>query len=72
MISPFLEKCKKSLDKNGSCDALLTRLSKAFDCLNLLIAKLHAYGFELISLYYIMSYIKGRFQSTKVGASYSF
>ena len=41
-----------SLDKNGAYAALLTDLSKSFDCLpyDLLIAKLHAYGCELLSL----------------------
>ena len=53
--------------------ALLTDLSKAFDCLNhnLLIAKLHAYGIDRMSLNYIMSYLKGRLQRTKIGISYS-
>ena len=72
-IIPFLEKCKISLDRNGSCGALLTDLSKAFDCLNhnLLIAKLHAYGFDSLSLNYITSYLKGRSQRTRIGTSYS-
>ena len=69
----LLEKWKKSLDNKGVGAALLTDLSKAFDCLNhnLLIAKLHAYGFDDSSLTYILSYIKGRKHRTKVGNSYS-
>ena len=42
------KKWEKSLDKCSKCGALLTDLSKAFDCLlHMLIIKLHAYGFEI-------------------------
>ena len=43
-------------------------LSKAFDCINheLLIAKLHAYGFGKDALRLIYSYIKGRHQRVKM------
>ena len=69
----LLERWKRSLNRNGIGAALLTDLSKAFDCLNhnLLIAKLHAYGFDNSSLMFIQSYLKGRKQRTIVGTSYS-
>ena len=48
----LVEKCREVLDKRGYAGILLTDLSKAFECINheLLIAKLHAYGFSLESL----------------------
>ena len=51
----------------------LSDLSKAFDCINheLLIAKLHAYGFDNDALKFIYSYLKGRKQRTKINSSYS-
>ena len=69
----MLEHCKKALDNGKLAGALLTDLSKAFDCLNheLLIAKLEAYGFENKSLTYILSYLTDRKQRTKVNASFS-
>ena len=52
---------------------MLTDLSKAFDCLlhDLLIAKLHAYGFEIDSLRLIYSYLVGRKQRVKIDNEYS-
>ena len=54
-------------------DLLLTDLSKAFDCLvhDLLIAKLHAYGFDYLSLKLIYSYLTGRKQRVRVNAQFS-
>ena len=45
----MLEKWKSATDNEKSFGALLTDLSKAFDCLSndLLIAKLNAYGFKM-------------------------
>ena len=69
----MLERWKKALDKQKIAGALLTDLSKAFDCLNheLIIAKLDAYGFDFPSLAYIYSYLCDRKQRTKVNNSFS-
>ena len=58
----MLEKWKSAVDKGKSFGALLTDLSKAFDCLShdLLLAKLHAYGFSLSALKLIHSYLKSK------------
>ena len=54
----LIDKWKKSVDNGGAFGALLTDLSKAFDCLphELLVAKLDAYGFDKSSLKLIPSY----------------
>ena len=69
----LIEKMKKSLDKQHYAAALLTDLSKAFDCINHdhLIAKLEAYGFSPKSLKLIHNYLSKRRQRTKVNNSYS-
>ena len=69
----MLEKFRKCLDDGGEYAALLTDLSKAFDCLphNLLITKLHAYDFNTPSLKFIHSYLKERYQRVKISNSFS-
>ena len=64
---------KKSLDKRIICGALLTDFSKVFDCLlhDLLIAKLHAYGFKTHSLRMTHSFLVGRKQRVKIDKEYS-
>ena len=54
----LLEKWKAAVDKGKVFGALLTDLSKAFDCLNheLLVAKLNAYGFTLSPLKLVHDY----------------
>ena len=48
----LIEKWKKILDEKGFCGAVLMDLSKSFDTINheLLIAKIHTYGFEKSAL----------------------
>ena len=69
----FLEKCKAVLDNKGFAGAILMDLSKAFDCLNhdLLIAKLHAYGFNRTALKQVHSYLTDRQQRVKINGSFS-
>ena len=57
----------------GVSGVLLTDLSKAFDCLNhdLLIAKLHDYGFDYNSLPLIHNYLTSRFQRIRINSNYS-
>ena len=48
----MLERWKKAIDNDKISGALLTDLSKAFDCINheLLIAKINGYGFSKVHL----------------------
>ena len=69
----LLEKWKNCVDKGKVFGALLTDLSKAFDCLDheLLTAKLNAYGFNLPALRLIHDYLSNRKQRTKIDDNYS-
>ena len=64
----MIEKWHRELDKGNFVAAVLMDLSKAFDCINheLLIAKMHAYGFSHEALNFICSYLSNRFQRVVV------
>ena len=69
----MLEKWNLSKDKGDSFGALLTDLSKVFDCLSheLLIAKLAAYGFSRSALKLMYTYLFYRNQRTKISITNS-
>ena len=69
----LIENWKTSLDQGGYAGSLLMDLSKAFDTLNhdLLLAKLHAYGFDKNALEMINSYLSNRWQRTKINTTFS-
>ena len=69
----LLEKWKYTLDNKNFAGAVLMDLSKAFDTINheLLIAKLHAYGFCQNSLQLIMDYLTNRLQHIKINTTFS-
>ena len=53
--------------------ALLTYLSKAFDCLlhDIIIAKLNSYRFDMKALNFIYEFLRNRKQRTKIDNGYS-
>ena len=69
----MIEMWRKALDEGKVAGAILTDLSKAFDCIShdLLIAKLDAYGFDKPALMFVFDYLKNRVQRTKVNGAYS-
>ena len=69
----LIESWRHSLDNRGCSGAVLMDLSKAFDTINheLLIAKLHAYGFSKESLDIILGYLSDRWQRTKISVNVS-
>ena len=64
----FLEEWRSYLDKNYFVGAIITDISKAFDCIprNLLIAKLEAYGFDNYTIPYVYSYLENRKHCVKI------
>ena len=64
----LIENWRLHLDNKKFVGAVLMDLSKAFDCVphDLLIAKMHAYGFDLDTLVLFFTYLKNRKQGVKV------
>ena len=69
----MIEKWKKVVDNGGAFGALLTDLSKAFDCIphDLIIAKLEAYGFQIDALRLVHDYLSNRKQRVKLNETFS-
>ena len=69
----MLEKWKLSIDNKGFAGGVLMDLSKAFDTINhqLLLAKLHAYGFSKQALAIVCSYLSNRKQRIKINNVFS-
>ena len=84
-LSEFILACRKTYSANHVLKRLIGKwkksffgsvlidLSKAFDCVlhDLLIAKMHAYGFSSESLAFFYSYLKIRKQSVKINNTHS-
>ena len=68
-----IEKFKDDIDRGNEFGALLTDLSKAFDCIKhpLLIAKLYNYGVSLLTVNMIFSYLSNRTRQTKIDECFS-
>ena len=64
----MIEKFRNFLDQGDEYTALLVDLPKEFDCLplELIIAKLHAYGFDIPSLRLMQRYLTDNDQRVKV------
>ena len=69
----MIDKWKKAVDNNIVFGAILTDLSKTFDCIchDLLVPKLHPCGLSLPVLKMIEDYLLNRKQRKKVRSSYS-
>ena len=69
----LIERQKLCLDKQGFAGALLIDLSKDFATINheLLIAKLHTYGFSADALEVLLSYLRDRWQRVKINTTFS-
>ena len=70
----LLEDWRNKSDNNNVVDAVLTNLSKAFDCIphDLLVAKLDASGFNRDTVAYIYPYLKNRIQCVRINGTQSY
>ena len=73
-LLPMIEKCESLCRWRQIGRAILTDLSRTFDCINhnLLIAKLAAYGFRYESLNFMRGYLTDRKQRIRSNYTYSF
>ena len=73
VLLSIVEKCKTAMDNNKVYGAVLTDLSKAFDCLphRLITTKLKAYGLSANACMLIANYFTGRKQRVKIGGNRS-
>ena len=69
----LIENWKKSLDQEKFVGAVLMDLSKAFDSIphDLLIAKMHGYGFSIDAVTFFYSYLKRRKQNVRINNTHS-
>ena len=69
----LMESWRRSLDSRNYSGAVLIDISKAFNTINhdLLIIKLHAYGFNKKSLELILDYLSNRWQRTRICDNFS-
>ena len=69
----MIEKLRKIRNEKGVFAAVLTDLSKSFDCIphQLLIVKLSAYGFDMKLIAFISTYLKNQKQKTKNWSTFS-
>ena len=69
----MIEKWRQNLDKGGHYGVLLIDISKAFDCVSydLMIAKLHGYGFDIPALKLLHHYLTNRKQRVKIDRTFS-